>query len=83
MILAEEGIVERGQPTDHIEARVLDFLDGGLIFLDRIVGVLVRRRRIFLVHGRVIADGRAVHDVDNEGVDLRGLCVFDVLVDIF
>ena len=82
MILAEEGVVERGQTADHIEARVLDFLDDRLIFLDRIVGVLVRRRRIFLVHGRVIADGRAVHDVDDKGVDLRGLCVFDVLVDI-
>ena len=27
MILAEEGIVERGQTADHVEARVLDLLD--------------------------------------------------------
>ena len=82
MILAEERVVEHRQPPDGVEACVLDLLDDLPVFLDRVVRVLVRRGGIFLVHGRVIADGRAVHDVDDEGVDLRGLRVFDVLVDV-
>ena len=83
MILAEEGVVEGCQTADHIESCVLDFLNDCLIICDGVLGVLIRRGGIFLVHRRIVADGRAIHDVDDEGVDLRRFCVFDVLVDIF
>ena len=82
MILAEEGVVEGRQTADHIESCVLDFLNDCLIICDGVLGVLIRRGGIFLVHRRIVADGRAVHDVDNEGVDLRGLRIFNVLVDV-
>ena len=82
MILAEEGIVEGCQTADHIESCVLDFLNDCLIICDGVLGVLIRRGGIFLVHRRIVADGRAIHDVDDEGIDLRGLCVFDILVDV-
>ena len=82
MILAEEGVVKGCQTADHIESCVLDFLNDCLIICDGVLGVLIRRGGILLVYRRIVADGRAVHDVDNEGVDLRGLRIFNVLVDV-
>ena len=78
MIADEERIVEGGQSADHIETGVLDFLNTGLVFLLRVVGVGIRRGRVFAEDLGIIADRRAIHDVDNEGVDLRGLGVGDV-----
>lgn len=83
MILAEEGVIEGRQTADGVEARVLDLLNDRLVFLDGVIRVLIRRGGILLVYRRIVADGRAIHDVDDEGVDLRRFCVFDVLVDIF
>ena len=82
MILAEEGVVEGRQTADGVEARVLDLLNDRLVFCDGVIRVLIRRGGILLVYRRIVADGRAVHDVDNEGVDLRGLRIFNVLVDV-
>ena len=82
MIADKERIVEGGQSADHIESGILDFLDAGLVFLLRVVGVGIRCRRVFAENLGVVADGRTVHDVDDEGVDLCGLRVGNVGVDV-
>ena len=82
MVADKERVVKCGQAPDHVEARVLDLLDAGLVFLLCVVGVGIRRGRVFAEDLGIIADGRAIHDVDDEGIDLRGLGVGDVRVDI-
>ena len=82
MIADEERIVEGGQSADHIETGVLDFLNTGLVFLLRVVGVGIRCGRILAEDLGIVADGRAIHDVDDEGVDLCSLRVGNVGVDV-
>ena len=82
MIGHKERVVEGGEAADGIEARVFDLLDTGAILFDGIVCVLIGRWGILLIDRRGIADGGAVDDVDDKGVDIGRFGVFDIGVDI-
>ena len=74
MVLHKIGVVKGGDPTDHIVACILQFLDGCTVLFH---GIACRSRTggaIVFHHLGSVSDGSAVCNIHNKGIDTAVIC---------
>ena len=69
VILHEAGVVKGGDAPDDVVAGILQLLDGGVVFFHGVEGCRGPGGAVGMHHIGGVANGTAVHDVHNKGVD--------------